>query len=81
MRIRLVGLHTGLLFKNRDAGMAFLPVLPCRMVVFGGIGDRLVINILPIEERHGILDVVQTTGNRFQVIQTFLVRRDIISRH
>ena len=47
---------------------------------FGGIGDRLVINILPIEERHGILDAVQTTGNRFQVIQTFLVHRDIISR-
>ena len=59
MRIRLVGLHAGLLFKDRDAGMPVLPVLSGGKVILTRIGDRLVIHIRPIKVREGALDVFQ----------------------
>ena len=59
MCIRLVGLHAGLLFKDRDAGMPVLPVLPGGKVILTRIGDRLVIHIRPIKLREGVLDVFQ----------------------
>ena len=59
MCIRLVGLQVGLLFKDREAGMQFLPVLPGGKVILTRIGDRLVIHIRPIKLREGVLDVFQ----------------------
>lgn len=55
MRVRLVGLFTAFLLKGWHATMLFLLVLPCRTVIFDGIGDRLFINFFPIQERQRIL--------------------------
>ena len=76
MRVRLVGLLTAFLLKGWHATMLFLLILPCRAVIFDGIGDRLFINFFPIQERQRIFDPVHRMGNRIQVINPFPVDRD-----